>query len=79
MKIPKPAVDKTAAVMNAKAGPSKSDAKGVSFNSSVTNPAPNVGLGMQQHNRTMNKHGNRHNAPHEHMEPTEAIFNKIGR
>lgn len=79
MKTPKPAVDSTASVMNAKSGPSKSDAKGVSFNDSLTSPAPNVGLGMQQHQRKMNKHGSRYNSPHEHLEPTEAIFHKIGR
>ena len=79
MKTPKPAVDSTAAVMNAKAGPSKSDAKGVSFGASHTSQAPNPGLGMQQHNRVMGKHGNRHNAPHEHMNPSHSMFEKLGR
>ena len=77
MKTPKPAVDSTAAVMNAKAGPSKSDAKGVSFGASQTSQAPNPGLGMQQHNRTMGKHGNLHGGPHEHLEPSEKMFHKL--
>lgn len=81
MKTPKPVVDKTAAYMNKGAtnNNSKNAPTGVDFEDSLTNPAPNVGLGMQQHQRKMNKHGSRYNSPHEHLEPTEAIFHKIGR
>lgn len=79
MRTPKPAVDNTAAYMNKGATNknSQNEPKGVSFNETLTHQEPDVSLGMQQHRKVMNKHGNRHGGPLEHQEPNAKLFHKL--
>lgn len=56
---------------------SQNEPKGVSFNKTLTHQEPDVSLGMQQHRKVMNKHGNRHGGPLEHLEPNHKIFGKL--
>lgn len=79
MKTPKPAVDNTAAYMNKglKENPKQNAPKGASFNETLTSQAPHVNLGKAQHEKPMNKHGNRHGGPLEHLDPSSSIFHKL--
>lgn len=76
-----PAVDKTAAYMNKgiKNNPAQNAPKGASFEETLTSKPGSAGLGMSQHKRPMNKTGTRSHAPHEHLNPSAAVFHKIGR
>lgn len=81
MKTPKPMTDKSAAYMNKGLtnNASQNGPKGVDFKESEGHSASHVSLGMQQHRRQISKTGDRFNSPHEHLDPSAAIFHKIGR
>lgn len=81
MKTPKPQVDKTAAYMNKgiKNNDAQNSPKGNSFNATLTSQAPDPGLGMKQHKKSISKTGDRFGVPHEHLNPTASTFHKIGR
>lgn len=81
MKTPKPVVDNTAAYMNkgTSGNPSSNNPKGTDFATSETKPSANPGLGMNQHKLKMNEHGTRHKGPNEHMDPSHALFDKLGK
>lgn len=80
MKTPKSVVDHTAAYMDKGIkAPKSGQPKGTDFAESQTKASPMAGLGMSQHKRTMSKTGDRFQSPHEHLNPTAAVFHKIGR
>lgn len=81
MKTPKSVTDKTAAYMNKgiRNNNAQNSPKGEDFNTTLTKSAPMVGVGMSQHKKPMNEYGTRHHGPNEHMDPSHALFDKLGK
>lgn len=81
MKTPKAQVDNTAAYMNKgiRNNAAQNAPKGTGFAESEVKPSGHIGLGLSQHKKPMNEHGTRHHGPNEHMDPSHAVFDKLGK